>query len=244
MTSTVHRDQQSEVTADAAVLRIGAICLIVGAVAFGTLRMLHGDTPGNDPAGSLSFVAGRAIYAGVHIGAVLAALLSLAGATALVGSLTRPAARLLGRWGLVSSLVGLGIFGVESTSEGLALPELAKASATASPEQRAELIRAAHAVLAVTHGPSLVAVAVLYGTSLIGLGIAVVLDEYPSWLGWVGLAVGVAILLAASGQYLNPDLMPGFVIYGLLASILVQAWLIAVAAVMLRRVASMPSAAS
>jgi hypothetical protein len=189
----------------------------------------------------LAFVAGRPWYAAVHIGAVFAALLTLVGLIALVSSLTKPAAVLLGRFGLATVLVGLAIFSIESTSEGLALPELARASAGATAEQQAELVRAAHAVLAVTHGPSLVAIALLYGIALIGLGAAIVLDDYPSWLGWTGVGVGALTLVAATGEYLNPDLMRGFLIYGVLASILAQAWVIALAVVLLRRAGSAPS---
>jgi hypothetical protein len=139
---------------------------------------------------------------------------------------------------VASALVGLAIFGVESTSEGLALPELARAAASAPPDQKAELMRAAQAVLSVTHGPSLVGLAILYGVSLLLFGLAVVLDAYPSWLGWAGMAIGAATLIAATGQYLQPDLMPGFVIYGVLASIVAQLWLIALAVAMLRRASS------
>jgi hypothetical protein len=220
---------------DAVSLRIGGVCAVVGAIAFAIVRVLHGDTPAADAQASLAFVAGRAWYAAVHIGAVFATLLTLVGLIALVGSLAHPAAVLLGRFGLATALVGLAIFSVESASEGLALPELARASAGATAEQQAELVRAAHAVLAVTHGPSLVAIALLYGIALIGFGAALVIDDYPSWLGWTGLAGGTLTLLAATGQYLNPELMPGFLIYGVLASILAQAWVIALAVVLLRR---------
>jgi len=224
-----------QVAREALSLKIGGVCAIVGAIAFGSLRTLHGDTPGADPHASLSVVAARPIYAGVHLGAVFAALLTLAGLIALASSLTHPGAWALGQLGVASSLVGMAIFSVESTSEGLALPELAHASASASAEQQADLVRAAQAVLAVTHGPSLVAIAILYGVSLVLFGLAVVLDAYPSWLGWAGIVVGAATLIAATGQYLAPDLMPGFLIYGVLASILAQLWLITLAVVMLRR---------
>jgi hypothetical protein len=59
-----------------------------------------------------------------------------------------------------------------STSVGLALPELSRASAGAAADQQAELVRTEHAVLAVTHGPSLVAIAMLYGIAVIGFGAA------------------------------------------------------------------------
>jgi hypothetical protein len=220
---------------DAATLRIGAGCTVVGAIAFGIVRTLHGDTPGIDAQASLVFVAGRPWYTAVHVAAVFAALLTVAGLLALAGSLTQAGARALGGLGVASTLVGLSVFSVESTSEGLALPELSRAAASAPPEQHAELVRAAQAVLSVTHGPSLIAMAILYGMALVLYGLAIVLDSYPSSLGWAGAAVGAVTLIAASAQYLHPDLIPGFLIYGLLASIVAQLWLIALAVVMLRR---------
>lgn len=223
---------------DTALLRIGGVSAVVGAVAFGVVRLLHGDTPGADTPASLAFVAARPDYAGLHIGAVFAALLVLAGLIGAAGSFTHPVAWALGRLGLASALVGLAIFGVESTSEGLALPELARASAGAPPDQQVEFARAARAVLAATHGPSLVAVAVLFGVTLLLFGAALVRDAYPTWLGWVGILVGAVTLVAATGQYLDPNLMPGSLIYGVLASVLAQVWLLALAVAMLFRARS------
>lgn len=60
------------------------------------------------------------------------------------------------------------------SSEGLALPQLARARAGEPPQDQAELSGAAHAVLIATHGPSLVAIAVLYGLPLVLVGSAVV----------------------------------------------------------------------
>jgi hypothetical protein len=117
-------------------LKIGGSCAVVGAIAFGIVRILHGDTPGADAPASLTFVAGRPDYAGVHIGAVFAALLTLAGLIAAAGSFTHPVAWTLGRLGVASSLLGMAIFIVESTSEGLALPDLAHASTGATPDSR------------------------------------------------------------------------------------------------------------
>lgn len=208
---------------------------MVGAIAFGIVRILHGDTPGADAPASLTFVAGRPDYAGVHIGAVFAALLTLAGLIGVAGSLTHPIAWTLGRLGVASSLVGMAIFSVESTSEGLALPELAHATIGATPDQQADLVRAARAVLAAMHGPSLVAVTILFEVTLVLFGLGLVWDTYPTWQGWIGILIGAATLIAATGQYLIPDLMPGFLIYGVLASILAQLWLLTLAVVILRR---------
>ena len=67
--------------------------------------------------GRVDVVATRPIYAGVHIAAVFAALLILAGPLAWLAR-THPIAWALGRFGVATSLVGVAIFGVESTSEG------------------------------------------------------------------------------------------------------------------------------
>jgi hypothetical protein len=216
-------------------LKSGGVCLIAGPVIFAIFRVLHGDTPAADAEAALNFVRNRPIYPAVHIFAVLAALVSLIGLLALTRSLGRPASWLMGQAAVISGTVGLAIFGVESTSEGLALPELARAASNADPSQQAELVRAARAVAAVTYGPSLVAIALLIGVPLLLFGIAMLLDEYPSWLAWAGVVIGGVTTLAAVGLFLVPSLFPGFLLYGVLASVVAQLWLMATGIVLLRR---------
>ncbi len=73
---------------------------------------------------------------------------------------------------------------------------------------------------AVLGGTSLTSIAILWGLPPILFGRAA-LEGFPSWLGWSGLAVGVA-----TAQFLHPDLMPGFLIYGPLV-LAVQLWSLA-----------------
>jgi hypothetical protein len=113
-------------------LRVGGVCAIVGAIVFATVRLVHGDIPAADAQAALDFVAARPSYPAVHVIAVFAALTELTGLVVLAGSLVRPSAWLMGRMGVISAVAGLGIFGVESTSEGLALPELAGAASGAA----------------------------------------------------------------------------------------------------------------
>jgi hypothetical protein len=223
------------VVAPALNLKSGGVCLIAGSVIFAILRVLHGDTPAADAEAALNFVRNRPIYPAVHIFAVLAALASLIGLLALTRSLGRAASWLMGQAAVLCGTVGLAIFGVESTSEGLALSELARAASTANPSQQAELVRAARAVATVTYGPSLVAIALLIGLPLLLFGIAMVLDEYPSWLAWAGVVIGGVTALAALGLFLVPSLFPGFLLYGVLASVVAQLWLLTAGIVMLRR---------
>lgn len=215
-------------------LKTGGICLLIGTLGFARARLLHGDTPAADADAALTFVAGRPNYAAVHLVAVLAAAMIVIGIMALAGSLMRPAALLLGRAGTTTAVIGAAIFGVESTSEGLALPELASA-AEADPGQRAEIVSVARAVAAATHGPSLVAIALFIGATLLLIGLSIRLEGYPAWLGVGGAVVGAVTLTAAVSLYLRPSLFPGALLYGVLASIVAQLWLAAVGVVMLRR---------
>jgi hypothetical protein len=215
-------------------LKAGGVCLIVGSVGFAICRLLHGDTPAADAEAALNFVRNRPIYPAVHIFAVLAALVSLIGLMALARSLRRSAAWFIGQAAVITATIGLAIFGVESTSEGLALAELA-AAANADPSQRADFVSAARAVAAATHGPSRVAMALLVGLPLLLLGLSMVLDRYPSWLGWAGIIIGGITGLAAIGLFLVPSLFPGFLLYGVLGSVVAQLWLLASGVVMLVR---------
>jgi hypothetical protein len=87
-------------------LRVGGVCAIVGASVFATVRLLHGDTPAAHAQAALTFVASRSNYAAAHLFAVLAALVALAGLMVLAHSLARPSACMLGRVGVVSSVIG------------------------------------------------------------------------------------------------------------------------------------------
>lgn len=218
--------------------KVGGVCAIVGAVTFATARLLHGDIPAADAAAALDFVNARPIFAAVHLVAVFAALVTLAGLAALAGSFAHPRARVLGRAAVAVSTIGLAVFGVESTSEGLGLSVLAQAEASASPAARDELVVAARAVAEATFGPSLLGMALLVGVPLLLLGLAMVADTYPLWLGWAGTAVGAATVGAAACLFVAPAVIPGVLLYGLLASVLAQVWIAATGVVMLRRARS------
>jgi hypothetical protein len=89
-----------------------------------------------------------------------------------------------------------------------------------------------------------VAIALMIGVPLLLLGTAMVLDRYPSWLGWTGLVIGGITMLAAVGLFLIPSLFPGFLLYGVLSSVVAQLWLVATGIVMLRRARVAPDTAT
>lgn len=119
--------------------------------------------------------------------------------------------------------------------DGFAGRALADAWTNASPSGREDIARAAGVVFTTLGGTSLTSIAILWGLPPILFGrAAALLEGFPSWLGWSGLAVGVATLAAATAQFLHPDLIPGFLIYGPLV-FAVQLWSLALGLTVWRR---------
>jgi hypothetical protein len=222
-------------TEEGLLLRIGAICLIIGSLAIFALRLAHGDAPVADPEAHLRFVAAHPAYAGVHLGTILGVLVWVGGIIALAGTLAPPMAQLLGRWGTACVLMGAAIFAVDFTIDGVAGQDLATAWVATPPAAQADVVQAVHTAATMLRGPSLVAIVILWGLPLVLFGRAVMLAGYAAWAGWTGVAVGVMTILAALALLLQPHVFPGVVVYGLLASILVQLWSLGLGLMMWRR---------
>jgi hypothetical protein len=131
--------------------------------------------------------------------------------------------------------VGAAVFIVDFSIDGVAGQDLAAAWETAAPAQRPELELAARTAFTILRGTSLTSILILWGVPLLLLGRAMLLDGYARWLGWTGLTVGAVIILAALALLLREELFPGVLLYGLLASIVVPLWSLALGVAMWRR---------
>jgi len=229
--------KEEQMTREQFFLRISALCVIVGSAAVFAFRAAHGDPPGDMPEEALRVIASYPNYAGVHLGAILGVVIWVIGLRGLSGTLTGRVAYALGWLGAASALMGAAIFIVDFSIDGAGGQALAdRWAATVSPSERADLVRAADTVLTALRGTSLVAIAILWGLPLVLFGLAVAWEDYyPHWLGWTGMVVGAATFAAAIAQYLQPDIIQGVLIYGLLVSI-VQLWSIGLGVAMWRRV--------
>jgi hypothetical protein len=222
-------------TAHRAALGPAGACTIIGSLTVFGFRLAHGDAPAADPEAQLRFITDHPAYAGVHLGTILGVLLWTAGLVLLAGTLTHPFARLLGRLGTACVLVGAAIFITDFTIDGVAGQDLARAWSAAAPGDKADMVLAARTASAMLRGTSLISILVLWGVPLLLFGRAVSLEGYPAWLGWTGLASGAATVLGATALLLRPDLFPGVLVYGLLASVVVQLWSLVLGVVMWRR---------
>jgi hypothetical protein len=222
-------------TAHLAALKLGAVCAVLGGLAIAGFRLLHGDLPAADAPAALAFITRHPFYAGIHIGTILGVLVWAGGIVALSGTLTSGQAGILGRVGTASVLVGGAVFIVDFSIDGVAGQDLATAWQAAPPAERPELELAARTAFTILRGTSLTSILILWGIPLLLLGRALLLEAYPAWLSWTGMAIGAVIIPAALALLLREDLFPGVLLYGLLISILVPLWSLALGLAMWRR---------
>jgi hypothetical protein len=71
-------------------------------------------------------------------------------------------------------------------------------------------------------GTSLMAIAILWGVALLLLGKVLLRGGYPAWLGWTGAGLGAVTIVGAAVLLLDASRFAGVIVYGLMASIVVQ----------------------
>jgi hypothetical protein len=222
-------------TREQQLLKVGAVCLILGSLGVFGFRIAHGDLPTDTGAASLAYVTSQPFYPYVHVGDWLSVLVWTVGLVALSGSLTRRDAWAIGRLGAASALVGAAVHVTEFSIDGYALPTLANAWAIAGPSERADLEYGARLVLVALGGPSVSALVILWGSTLVLFGLAVRKEGYSAALGWTGVVVGAAVFVLGMIQYLKPNVVvPGVLFYGG-GTIASQLWTLVLGLAMWRR---------
>ncbi|MGW6501435.1 hypothetical protein [Nonomuraea angiospora] len=145
-----------------------------------------------------------------------------------------------GRLARAAALIGAAVFITDFTIDGVTGQDLAHAYASAAPADQPQLEHVAQTAFAMLRGTSLVSIAILWAVPLMLLSPALRRDGYPSWLTWAGLLAGALSFTAAVALLFQPELFPGVLLYGLLASIVMPLWSVALGLTMWRhaRVAS------
>lgn len=216
-----------------AVRRTGGVLALVGALLVSGFRLAHGDLPAADAPAALSFIHEHPLYAGVHIGAVTGVLISAAGLVLVAATVRTERARVPAGLAVASLLVGAAVYTVEHITDGITGQGLA-GEWYAVPAERATTELSAGILFAILRGPSLAGIVLLWGLPVLLMALAVRADGGPRLLGAAGAAVGALTVVGAVVLLFAPDLFPGVLVYGVLASILVQAWIASTGIWMLR----------
>jgi hypothetical protein len=223
------------------ILRIGAVCAIVGAVVsvaagigFGNLTNEYGTDH------VLRTIAARPwwYWPTVHLGFIVGAFLWVGAFGALAISLQRPPLRSLSRalgWlGTATLIVGAAIHVADSSISGAGLAALARSWASAPASEQPNLLRVGDALLYVLHGTWPSVHSYFHGMPFILSGSAVALSaRYPRWLGWVGVVGGAGSVVGGVLMFLGVRLGSErlFIVFAQLVSV----WMVAIGVLMWRR---------
>lgn len=222
-------------------LRIGAVCASVGTLGYLVAFLLHGNLPDETTESVLTFIAARP-WSLHHFAIVVCFLLWAAALGGLGQSLTGGAAWVAGRLGQVGFVLGLTVLLWHYNIDGPALEQVADAwSTTSGAEQAAHLERGTVLLLA-TAAMFPLYVTLLLGVPFVLFGIAVVLDRnYPTWLGWLGVAAGGLASVVGATNFVGLDLLPRELF--VLPVFVLDFWMLALARLMWRRARQIEHAA-
>jgi hypothetical protein len=226
---------QPSVTLDRQALKFGGVLAVIGGLGYFVTLLLHGDLPDQTVEIALEHIAGRPEWRALKLALIASVLCWIGAFTALVQSLPQGLSRLLGRWAVSISIVGVAIVVIEYAIIGYVLKDVADAWLAAPATDREVSLWMAEVMLAITGGLFHSFVAWMLGLPYVLLGAAIVLGSgYPRWLGWVAVVAGSGALLAGTTRFLGIGLVPYPLLYGGFV-IPLSLWLTAMGVLMWRR---------
>lgn len=214
----------------------GSVLAIVGAVLGLVANVLHPRTSETGAAAAAELIARSDIWVGDHVGILVAVLFATAGLLAVYRSLSGERAVAFARLGAGAALVGASLWSVLIGVDGIAAKRLADAWAAAPSADKAVALHTYDAVATAGSGIVAVAIAVLFGATFILYGLAVAYgEEYPRWLGWAAVVLGVAATLVGLDlAYRGPSQLVQNVIFPIV-SILQTFWILVIGVLLWRR---------
>jgi Domain of unknown function (DUF4386) len=230
------RDEEQR-TRERTILRIGAVCAILGAIvsvaagmSFGNLTNEYGTEQ------VLRTIAARPewYWPTVHLGFIVGAFFWVGAFIALAISLQRSVSWALGWLGAATVIVGAAIHVVDSSISGFGLAALASAWASAPAPEQSNLLRIGDTLLYALNGTWRSVHSYFHGVPFILSGMAVAFSRrYPPWIGWLGVVGGAGSFLGGVLQFL--DFIPGSERLVIVPAQVVSLWMVVMGVLMWRR---------
>ena len=205
------REGKEAEPSDRALLRMGAVSMVLGLLLGIGVSPFHGGTPPDDLRAVLPQIAANDYWVVVHLAQFVGDVLMLFGFVALYRSITQGASTgasaALARMGIVVAVVAEGVYAVNQAVDGIANKFVAQEWVGAAPAEKADAFRLADAVRHIEIGTSSLW-ALSWGIALLLFGLAIALGRaYPRFLGWIAIAVGAGQVVSALSLAYNgfPD---------------------------------------
>ena len=197
-------------TDQSTLLRIGAVCAIVGAViqvAAGTgSSIVFGDLPAGAAAETLlPVLASRpAAWTALQFGFVLGPVFWVIAFVALTPTLPQGASGAFAKLAAMTIVVGAAVHIVASSVNGFGLAAVARAWEGAAAAEQSNLALMGNVLLAVADGTWASSVTLFHGLPFVLSGLAVAFGgRYPALLGWLGCVGGLGSLIAGPFMFFD-----------------------------------------
>lgn len=225
--------------AERALLRIGSVAAVLGAVLGVIVNLLHPRYPEigqTEP--YLRAVAGSRLWVGDHIGILFAVLLLTGGLIALARSITVEPAAAWARLAQAATLVSFPLLGALVATDGPAAKKIAGSWAAAEGADKAMALRAGDVLAQISTGLFVIWVIVFFGVTFVLHGLAVARSGlYPGWLGWLAVLVGLGSAWVGLVQaYRGPSVLYFNVLF-VVFSVAATVWVFVMGLLLWRRAA-------
>ena len=204
-------------------LKIGAICVILGVIVFAVAGSFHGGHEPHNLIVTLPQYAANNNWMTVHLAQFVGQFLAAIGLVALYRSINDGPAAGLAQFGFFTTLVSISTYAVVQGVDGVAIKFVADEWVNASGAEKAVAFRVAEAVREIEIGLTGFSV-LLFGVTFIFFGLAIALSHaYPRWLGWVTVPVGILLIVVGLG-FAYSGFVPWAVNLGLVSGVAVLIW--------------------
>lgn len=219
-----------------AILRIGAVSAIVGALLALASNLLHPHPTDYQIASRLDAIAQSSTWGALHLMLIVALLFVFVALVALTLSLDREPAATPGRMACVVALMG-GVLLLTSTAiDGFAMRQIAETWVAAPAAEQAIVLQNAAALDEAQYAVYSLSIVLFTGIGIVLYGLAAVRSgSYPRWLSWVAIVSGVGEVVVGVVQALSGATYRGAELPDALFAALITLWLLCMGILMWRQ---------
>jgi hypothetical protein len=197
----LQRDARVHDEIDRGALSFAAAAAVIGPLAYVVVTLFHppGADANNHPVVFREYAASQT-WVAVHLAQLAAMVVGLIGIAGLATSMLRlqEKGRLLALLAVVFALVGIPLAAILQAVDGITQKRAVDAWVAAGATAGSASFAAAEAMRWLEEGVNAV-LSLSLGVAVVLVGLAMVRGAvYPQWLGWIGGAVGIAVLVQAT----------------------------------------------
>lgn len=180
-------------------LSLAAVAAIIGSISYVAVTLLHPGGAGNDHPAIFRHYAMSQTWIAIHLAQLAAMVTGLVGINGLAASMLRlqDNGRVLALLAVGLAVASIPIASILQAVDGIALKRAVDAWVADGGNVGSASFAAARAIRWIEEGLNAV-LGLIMGCTMILAGLAMVRGTvYPRWLGWIGVVIGIGVLISA-----------------------------------------------